>query len=312
MSCSGSSFARSRRSCATASSRRRTTSSPCPGRRRSSSSRSITTGAPTSWGPATATSHFRSTTWRRRSPGSQRRGSSPRSRRTAFARAARCSASCSDPDGYRIELIEKSLAALLLYDSAISGNCYKVRLLLAHLGVPYERREVDVVDRSNRPELLGGLNPSLRVPTIVLDDGRAIGESGAILWYFGEGTRVRAGRSLRPRADAAVDVLRAVRPRARDRGRALLAALLGRAGRVRGPARGEDGRRATARSTRWSGISRAARVVRRARPTRSPTSRSTRTRTSRDEGGFELDRFPAVRAWLDRVAAVPGHVPIDA
>jgi glutathione S-transferase len=31
-----------------------------------------------------------------------------------------------------------------------------------------------------------------------------------------------------------------------------------------------------------------------------------------DEGGFELGRFPSVQAWLDRVAAVPGHVPIDA
>ena len=78
---------------------------------------------------------------------------------------------------------------MLLYDSAISGNCYKVRLLLAHLGLPYDRRELDVVDRSTRPDVLGGLNPSLRVPTIVLDDGRAIGESGAILSYFGEGTR---------------------------------------------------------------------------------------------------------------------------
>src|SRR5581483_10678706 len=77
---------------------------------------------------------------------------------------------------------------MLLYDSPVSGNCYKVRLLLAHLGLPYERREVDVVDRSNRPELLGGLNPALRVPTIVLDDGRPLAESGAILWYFGEGT----------------------------------------------------------------------------------------------------------------------------
>jgi glutathione S-transferase len=37
--------------------------------------------------------------------------------------------------------------------------------------------------------VLGGLNPSLRVPTLVLDDGRSLGESGAILWYFGEGTR---------------------------------------------------------------------------------------------------------------------------
>ena len=51
---------------------------------------------------------------------------------------------------------------MLLYDSQVSGNCYKVRLLLAHLGVEYERREVDVVVRSNRDELLGDLNPALR------------------------------------------------------------------------------------------------------------------------------------------------------
>ena len=44
---------------------------------------------------------------------------------------------------------------MLLYDNPVSGNCYKVRLLFAYLGLPYERREVDVVDRSNRPELLG-------------------------------------------------------------------------------------------------------------------------------------------------------------
>ena len=78
---------------------------------------------------------------------------------------------------------------MLLYNSPISGNCYKVRLLLAYLGIPYERRELDVVDRSNRTEVLGDLNPDLRVPTLVLDDGRPIAESGAILWYFGEGTR---------------------------------------------------------------------------------------------------------------------------
>ena len=77
---------------------------------------------------------------------------------------------------------------MLLYDSPVSGNCYKVRLLLAHLGIPYERRPVDVVDRSNRRELLGELNPSLRVPTLVLDDGRPVGESNAILCYLGEGT----------------------------------------------------------------------------------------------------------------------------
>ncbi|HKP10204.1 MAG TPA: glutathione S-transferase N-terminal domain-containing protein, partial [Gaiella sp.] len=78
---------------------------------------------------------------------------------------------------------------MLLYNSPISGNCFKVRLLLAHLGIPYERRDLDVVDRSDRPAVLGGLNPDLRVPTLVFDDGRPLAESGAILWYFGEETR---------------------------------------------------------------------------------------------------------------------------
>jgi glutathione S-transferase len=78
---------------------------------------------------------------------------------------------------------------MLLYDSAVSGNCYKVRLLFAHLDLPYERRELSVVDRSNRPQLLGELNPALRVPTLILDDGRALAESHAISWYFAEGTR---------------------------------------------------------------------------------------------------------------------------
>ncbi len=77
---------------------------------------------------------------------------------------------------------------MLLYDSAVSGNCYKVRLLLAHLGLSYERRELDVIDRSNRREILGGLNPALRVPTLVLDDGRSLAESNAILWHLAEGT----------------------------------------------------------------------------------------------------------------------------
>ena len=78
---------------------------------------------------------------------------------------------------------------MLLYNSPVSGNCYKVRLLLAHLGIQYDRQELSVVDRSNRRGVLGGLNPSLRVPTVVLDDGRPLAESNAILWYFGDGTR---------------------------------------------------------------------------------------------------------------------------
>jgi glutathione S-transferase len=78
---------------------------------------------------------------------------------------------------------------VLLYDSGVSGNCYKVRLLLAHLGLEYERQELSVTDRSDRADVIGReLNPDLRVPTIVLDDGRPIAESNAIMWFFADGT----------------------------------------------------------------------------------------------------------------------------
>lgn len=77
---------------------------------------------------------------------------------------------------------------MVLYDNPTSGNCYKVRLLFAHLGLDYERRELDVIDLSNRHDVLGGLNPALRVPTLVVDGGRVLAESNAILFYFAEGS----------------------------------------------------------------------------------------------------------------------------
>ncbi len=82
---------------------------------------------------------------------------------------------------------------VLLYDNPVSGNCYKVRLILNLLGIEYERRELSVVDRSNRAEVLGELSPSLNVPTVVLEDGRPLAESNAILWYFADGTRYLPG-----------------------------------------------------------------------------------------------------------------------
>jgi glutathione S-transferase len=83
---------------------------------------------------------------------------------------------------------------MLLYDSRVSGNCYKVRLLLAQLGIGYERQELSVIDRSNRAEVIGGqANPALRVPTLILDDGRPLAESNAIMWFFADGTPLLPG-----------------------------------------------------------------------------------------------------------------------
>ena len=200
---------------------------------------------------------------------------------------------------------------MVLYDSPVSGNCYKVRLLLSKLGLEVERRTVSVSDRSDRPELLGGLNPALRVPTIVLDDGRSLGESGAIMWWFGEGTEfvpedrfersqmlqwmffeqydhepaIAVARFLilysdRPRSefDGRLDGLWAAGYRALD---AMEAHLTGREWLV--------GDRMSLADVALYAYTHVA-----------------------EEGEFDLSRYEAIPRWLDRVAAQPGHIPIGA
>ena len=200
---------------------------------------------------------------------------------------------------------------MLLYNSPISGNCYKVRLLLAHLDIPYQRRELDVVDRSNRPAELGGLNPDLRVPTIVLDDGRAIAESGAILWYFGEGTRFVPGDAYERAKvlqwmffeqyshEPALAVVRfhvAYSGRAEEE-RELIEA------RTRQGYKALDAMEGHLEGADGYFVGRT--------PTLADIALYAYTHVAH-EGGFSLEAYPAIRAWLDRVAAEPGHVPIRA
>jgi glutathione S-transferase len=198
---------------------------------------------------------------------------------------------------------------VLLFNSQVSGNCYKVRLLLAQLGVDYERREVDVVDRSGRRELLGELNPALRVPTLVLDGGRALGESNAIIWYLAQDTPylpadefdrakvlqwmffeqyshepniavVCFWTAIAPQPPAGADV-----EGRRRAGHAALEAMERELG---------------ARPFLLAGGYTIADIALYAY-----------THVA-GEGGFEMSRYPAICAWLSRVSAQPGHVPIDA
>jgi glutathione S-transferase len=75
-----------------------------------------------------------------------------------------------------------------LYDFLESGNGYKVRLLLAQLGIPFERFEMDLRKGATRtPEFLRK-NPNGRIPTVELEDGTCLFESNAILYYFADGT----------------------------------------------------------------------------------------------------------------------------
>jgi len=78
---------------------------------------------------------------------------------------------------------------LRLHDNLTSGNGFKVRLLLAQLGLPYQRIEYDIDRRETRtPEFLRK-NPNGRIPVLELEDGTFLPESDAIIWYLAEGTR---------------------------------------------------------------------------------------------------------------------------
>jgi glutathione S-transferase len=199
---------------------------------------------------------------------------------------------------------------VLLYNSQPSGNCYKVRLLLAHLGMPYERREVDVIDRSAPRDELAELSPTRRVPVLILDDGRSLFESNAILCHLGEDTRF-VPREHYERSqmlqwlfweqyehEPAIAVAR------------FLKTYSGRpdwyeARRAELHKRGIGALDAMERhldSRAW--------FVGDAM-TLADISLYAYTHAA-DEGGFDLEPYPTVRAWIERVAAEPGHVPIAA
>jgi glutathione S-transferase len=199
---------------------------------------------------------------------------------------------------------------VLLYNSRVSGNCYKVRLLFAHLGIEYETVAVSVVDRSNRAELIGDLNPALRVPTLVLDDGRPLAESNAILWYFADGTQY-------------------VPDDAYERAQVLQWCFFEQYSHEPNIAvarfwlsySGDPGRFADRLPGLMQGGYAALDAMERhlgerdflvgARYSIADVSLYAYTHVAH-EGDFDLGGYPAIRAWLARVAAQPGHVPIDA
>jgi glutathione S-transferase len=197
-----------------------------------------------------------------------------------------------------------------LYDSQLSGNCWKVRQLLALRGIPYERIELDVIDRSNRRDVLGGKNPALRVPTLELDDGEHLAESNAIIWYLADGTPCVPDNPL-------------------DRARVLQWMFFEQyevepnlaVARFWVSIIGERDKYAAELEGKWQAGNRALAAIDEQLEDRdwlvgdafsiADVSVYAYTHVA-EEGGFDLGAYPAVRAWLDRVAARPGYVPMQA
>jgi glutathione S-transferase len=196
---------------------------------------------------------------------------------------------------------------LRLYDYLESGNGYKVRLLLHQLGIPFERVELDITKGATRTPAFLAKNPNGRIPTLELEDGTCLAESNAILWYLAEGTPFlpedRLGRAQllqwmffeQYSHEPNIATLRfwthqgwleqraALVPGKREAGVAALGVM-----------EGHLAKRAFFVAERYSIADIALYAY---------------THVA-EEGGFALAKYPAIRAWLARVAAQPGHVPI--
>jgi glutathione S-transferase len=172
----------------------------------------------------------------------------------------------------------------------------------------FERRELSVIDRSDRERILGDLNPGLRVPTLVLDDGRPLGESGAILGYLARGTEFWPDDAY-----AHAQTLQWLFfEQYSHEPHIAVARFWAHAGITPN----DEEREAKLRSGTAALETMEHHLATRSffvseRYTIADIALYAYTHVA-PEGGFSLEPYPAIRAWTERVAAQPGHIPITA
>ena len=198
---------------------------------------------------------------------------------------------------------------LILHEDPLSGNCYKIRLTAAHVGAPIERRSYDIRAGETRTRtFLRDINPNGRIPVLQIGE-RFLPESNAACFYLADGSGLipddRFGRADMLRwmffeqynheptiatlrfwrahlgLDALSDAQRAQIATKQSAGESALALM-------------DDHLRAN----EWLAAGRFSVA---------DICLYAYTHVAA-EGGFELGRYPHVGAWLDRVAAQPGHV----
>ncbi|MER8976872.1 MULTISPECIES: glutathione S-transferase family protein [unclassified Mesorhizobium] len=199
---------------------------------------------------------------------------------------------------------------MILYGMIDSGNCYKPRLLMAKLGIAFTNVEVSSHTGDTRKPDYVAKNPNAMVPLLELDDGRRLAESNAILLYLAEGTRfLPADRYERALAyqwlffeqyshEPYIAVRRALLTfpeRAKDATPERLALTLERGNKALGVMDNH-----LAGSSFFAGDVLSVADI----------ALYAYTHTA-ETGGFQLDAYPAVAAWLKRVEADPGHVPLE-
>jgi glutathione S-transferase len=188
-----------------------------------------------------------------------------------------------------------------LYDYSASPNCYKDRLLLAQLGIEYERVPVDIFGGGTLADDYAAVNPSRRTPVLEPERGRYIPESGAILLYLAEGSE------LLP--DDAFDRAQVYRWLFFEQTQVYptvgaLRFLVG-TGRMKPE---DTPKRASVDALRLLDAHLADHdFLVGARYTLADLAMFGYVHVA-GEGGLDMDRFPAVKRWLDRVTQQPGFM----
>jgi glutathione S-transferase len=194
-----------------------------------------------------------------------------------------------------------------LYSMQRSGNSYKVRLVLSHLAIPVRLVEIDILRGESRtPEFLE-MKPNGQVPLLEVAPGRYLAESNAILWYVAGGTPL-APEDRIDRADALQWMFFEQHSLEPNIGAAYFWLGLVKGGRELQSHALEDwmeeGYRALGVMDRHLARNR---FFAAGRFTIADIALYAYTHLA-DQCDYDLDGFPAVRAWLARVAAEPGYV----
>jgi glutathione S-transferase len=196
---------------------------------------------------------------------------------------------------------------LRLYDYFDSGNGYKARLALAQLAIPYRLIAVDIDKGETRtPEFLA-MNPNGRIPLLALDNGAYLAESNAILCYLAEGTALMPGDAL-----ARAQILQWLFFEQYSHEPNIATARYWLRHGLLTPAR--EPLFAQKRLAGYAALA----VMENHLATRdffvgaysiADIALYAYTHVA-EQGEFDLARFPSVNAWLARVRAQPGHVPL--
>ena len=196
-----------------------------------------------------------------------------------------------------------------VFGDIASGNCYKVKLALAQLGLAHEWEHIDILQGATHTEEFLRLNPNGKIPVLVLEGGQTLAESNAILNYLADGSPLLPAERL---ARAQVLAWQFFEQYSHEPYIAVARFInkylgLPEARRAEYEAKQAGGRKALGVMERQLALTP---FLAGAHYTIADISLYAYTHVAH-EGGFDLADFPAVGAWLARVRNQPGHVTME-